>query len=255
MPEPTLSLTFAELKLDVAEFVGYGRDPDAWTATQLARIRRCIEIGLRNFYWPTPAAGQGVYRWSFLEPVATLATVDGTGDYDLPADFGHIVGPLTYGESESSVCYVKVVSDIQVRELRQRSVGEGAPRYAAVQPVAGDGSTGQRSTLLLWPTPDSAYNLTYRYAILPDRLLDTRPYPLGGAAHAETIRQACLAAAERELNQEQGVHAASFAERLSASLAVDMQRAPDSLGVLGDPGMRRMEYEPAYYVTYNGVVP
>lgn len=255
MPESTLSLTFAELKADVAEFIGYGSDPDSWDATQLARIKRCVEIGLRNFYWPVPQQGQGAFKWSFMEPVATLVTADGTEDYELPDDFGHIVGPLTYGQSESSVLHVRVIGEGQIREMRQTNTGEGQPRYAAIQTTVGDGGSGQRDTIMLWPTPDGEYNLTYRYAVLPDRLLDTRPYPLGGAAHAETIRQSCLAAAEREMNQEESVHARAFAERLVASMASDMQKAPDSLGVLMDNQRGLLAHEPAYYVTYNGVVP
>jgi hypothetical protein len=101
----------------------------------------------------------------------------------------------------------------------------------AIRPISSDGSNGQRFQLMLWPTPDAAYTVSYRYHALPAKLTASYPYPLGGEAHAETILASCLAVAEARQENNAGIHAANFMQRLQASIAYDKQiNTPDVAG-------------------------
>lgn len=87
-----------------------------------------------------------------------------------------------------------------------------------------DGSYGVGTTFyrsIFYPTPDIAYQLQYRYGITPQSLSDKNQFPLGGAVHSETILEACLAEADKALNQEAGPHEQRFRDLLAASMAYD----------------------------------
>ena len=56
----------------------------------------------------------------------------------------------------------------------------GAPTMAAVYPVAGDGSEGQRWKLDVFPEPDDDYGVLGQYYSNPYQITGLKPYPLGG---------------------------------------------------------------------------
>tara|TARA_R110002110_G_scaffold93689_1_gene243565 strand:- start:243 stop:605 length:363 start_codon:yes stop_codon:yes gene_type:complete len=88
---------------------------------------------------------------------------------------------------------------------------------------------------MLYPKPDKAYTLSYRYHALPNQLTAANPYPMGGAAHAETILESCLAVAESRMDNNAGIHAAAFQQRLAASIAFDTaMHTPEHMGYNGD---------------------
>ena len=122
------------------------------------------------------------------------------------------------------------------------------------------GLSGQRYELLLWPTPDSEYDLTFRYNINPDALASDNDYALGGPALAETILQSCRAAADRIFNDNVGAEYQMFVERLKTSVSLDRRMlAPERLGYAHDPNVVRERFFPwpeSYAlpgVTVNGV--
>lgn len=191
-------------------------------------------------------------------------TISASGDYRLPDDFGGIEGDLTFAQDESRDI-IRLRGDGFIRQLRMSSTGSSIPRYAAVKSgdnEAIDGSDGQRFDLMLHPTPDGTYNITYRYNVHPDALTSNNPYPLGGATHAETIIQSCRAAADRIVNDiADGREYALFLERLKASVYADRQKmTPEFLGRNIDRSDLRELARPRHpddlipSVTVNGVV-
>jgi hypothetical protein len=70
--EPSIGLTYAQIKAEVGHYLGYGRTVTAWTGNQLADVVASIRSGLRQFYWP-PAVGGYAHQWTFLRPVTTLS--------------------------------------------------------------------------------------------------------------------------------------------------------------------------------------
>jgi len=75
MAESTLSITYDQLAVEVAVFLGYSATDTDWTAAQVAEIDRYIQAGIRQFYYPPAVDGiEAGYEWSFLSPTTTIDT-------------------------------------------------------------------------------------------------------------------------------------------------------------------------------------
>lgn len=105
------------------------------------------------------------------------------------------------------------------------------PKRFAIRPVSGTPitTTGQRFEMLVFPTPDTAYTVNYRYNIAPDDVTSSATYPHGGPQHAETFMLACVAKAELIVKGEPGPNTAAFQQQLAASIIMDRRaRAAES---------------------------
>lgn len=235
---PDLAVTYESLLADVGAYLGYGPDPEAFTSEQLADVEQALRGGLRQFYTPPPANGQAPHPWSFLRPVTTLSTVANQADYTLPADFAALLGNLTIRTTTSSYLPILVVGEGQIRQGRSAWTGRtGTPTAVAQRVKPFQPGAPQRWELLFDPAPDAVYTIEYQYLVNPQALSRTNPYPYGGAQHAQTILEACLAQAELQKYDMAGVHAASFAAALAGSIQIDKQQGRgEHLGYNGDPG-------------------
>ena len=239
MAEGTASLTFVDLKVEVADYLGYGRTESSWGSSSASRVDSCVQSGYRQFLaaGPAPSVPLG-FEWSFMKPTTTLATVAATYSYTLPDNHVGIFGPLTF-EPDKGYIGVEHVSEARIRQLRQlgdsSTSPSGRPVYYGIQPIAGTETTGQRFKLILYPTPDAAYTLTYRFVEAQNVLTDTYKYPLGGQLHSETILASCLAIAELRYMDGEQVWQSKYTERLIASVNMDSRlfRA-ENLGVMRD---------------------
>lgn len=155
--------------------------------------------------------------------------------YDLPAAFSQFDGELEC-RSTADAMYGPI-SLSTAAEVRRRLAIEPAfsyPDIVGVRAKEFDATVGQRYEALFHPAPDAAYTYWYSYRVTPSMLSSVNLYPLGGTEHGETIREACLAAAELAEIGQQGPHAAEFAVLLENSLSIDkLHHAPTSLGVEG----------------------
>lgn len=235
MAETTLALTYDDLRMEIGYMLGFGRATGSWTATQVTDIDILVQRGVRQFYNPPPVGEDKTgHVWSFLRPVTTLATVAGTGDYTLPVTFGGIDGEFTYA-ADISRCPITIVGENRIRELRQSTLSNGLPRWAAIRPLTSAGTAAQTFQLMLAPTPDAIYTLSYRYFAVQLKLTATVLYPMGGAAHAETIMESCLAVTEQRLEDGTGLHQRAWMSRLAASVAHDRRlNTPERFGYNAD---------------------
>lgn len=257
MSESSLSVGLPELRKAVAFFLGYGRTPANWSAAQLAEITGVVQSGVRRVYYP-PAVNAGTlgYEWSWLRPTSTLAVVAGTADYDLPDDFGRLIGAIHYPEAEYSAS-IAVVSVGRILAMRAQSSLSDAPRYAAVNYKSSDGASGQRQEVMFYPTPSAAWTLSLEYEAYSGALTDANPYPLGGMQLAELYLESCLAVAESRLNDEIGLHAQQFGTLLLDAIARDRKHGARYYGPMGhvessaEP-FRRGWTGSVYPITYNG---
>lgn len=241
--ESTLAITRSELQVYVADFAQLGRAVPTDT-DDLARVNLAIDSGLRQVYWPALVLGESsAHEWSWMRPVWTFTTSADYGTYQLPADFGGIEGEITYASGQA-YRVIRIVGENYIRQLQQGLSSSGIPKYAAVR-ACDSGLSGQRHELILWPTPDAAYNLTARININPDALAGDNDYALGGPALAETILQSCRAAADRVFNDNVGAEHALFIERLKTSVSLDRRMlAPERLGFTHDPNVVRERFFP-----------
>ena len=235
MAESSNSMGWTDFKLEVADFLGYGRTSTDWDTGQTGRIEACVHMGVRQFYQPPALSeqvqrGEGVHEWSFIKPTTTLTTTSGDYDQDAPDDFGSLAGPMYFAPTIANH-RVEKVSEGMVLAQRQIGTTTDHPRMVAMRWTAQDGTTGQRAEFLFWPTPGGAYVLTYSYYVLQGKLTTAAPYPLGGAAHAKTIMDSCLdyAAGMYRTDQYELRHRL-YLESLRGSIAHDNRFGWDTLG-------------------------
>lgn len=260
--ESTLSMDRDDLRKEVGWFWLGERTAANWSSDEGTQIDDIIASGLRSFYHPPPTQNTPLgYKWSFMEPTTTKVLVAGTADYTLSANFGGLIGTMTYSVDDNRWFPIEITGEHRIRTLRQRDYSSlrSDPKLAAVRPISSDGSNGQRFQLMLYPSPDKAYTLSYRYHALPQNLTAAKPNPLGGEAHSETILESCLAVAEARMDDNAGIHAAAYQQRLAASIAYDtMMNTPERMGYNGDSSDGGIWSEQANrylngdVVTYNG---
>jgi len=262
MAESSLSLAWSDFKSEVGWYLGMGRGVSvAWTASQLSEISGIVQSGIRRVYYPPAMSSQTVgYEWSWLRPTSTLAiSVAGGYDYDLPDDFGRLIGELNYPASE----YRNPISVIAVGKLLALRVNSdltsGAPRYAATRYKTSTGSAGQKQEILFWPTPDASWTLLYEYEAYNGALSTSYPYPLGGMQLSELYLESCLAVAESRINDEIGQHAQQFNALLIDAIARDRKRGAQLYGQMGKPecsceDSRCCTVTRPFAITYKGIV-
>lgn len=191
------------------------------------------------------------------ELVADTFTIDCNGNFDLPDDFGAIIGNLHYDE-DFAYRAVMERGQGQILAWRQGITSEAVPTYFAIGTKAKASATGTRFEVMMYPTPDRDYTLTYRYALLATDLDRTlRPYPIGGMFHGETIKAAIMAEAELVRDETKGPRHQEFIERLTASVNADRNlMTPATLGALRDNADEPSEVGPLIrgYTSYAGVV-
>lgn len=232
----TLGVNKAYLRRMIGKTLKITPHPSVWSHTQTKQVQTALEIGLRKFYSPVILPGEKYsHEWSFLKPLAQITTVSGIHTYLLPEDFAIIGGPLTFAPGTTSLYPpVEIMGEEYVRYRRQHTEASARPAMACVQPVLGDDGT-TRYELALWPTPDTAYTMFYRYQINPHTLSDEVSLPIGGQVHAQTALEACLSAAEEMNGVGEGLHTRRFLDCLRASVSHDRKvSSPDMLGYNGD---------------------
>jgi len=257
MAESTLSIDYSTLKQEVGFFLGYGRTEGSWSVASAAEIDQYVQSGVRRVYYPALAA-QGIsgYEWSFLRPSTTMAVVADDGDYDLPDDFGRLIGQLHYAPDDQyqpvTIVPVGTILDLRVRDDRN-----DAPCFAATRFKSSDGSDGQRQEILFWPEPDDSYTLYYKYEAYQGKLTASYPYPLGGMKMSELYLESCLAVAEQMGTNEVGLHAREYQLLLIDAIARDRKNDARYYGAMGqretvDVRKRHGDTGGTYPITYNG---
>lgn len=249
MSESTLSITRADLKTAVARQLGITRTAGDFATEDSNAVTDIIREGERDFY--------GAYAWSFLQPVGTFVLSANQADYDLPDDFGgFITHELQYKRSNNAWYPLKLTSVAEILKHRGLSQLETTsfPSLAAESWVQSSHAFGQRKRLMVWPAPSAALTIEGQYSSIPSAITDTAPYPLGGQPHAGTLRAACLAAAELELDGAAGPWAAKFEKRLANSIRHEQQTGPKHLGSLNRSGRERGDRHrySNHYVSYGG---
>ncbi len=256
----SLILTWAELRSEIGFYLGHGRTSANWSDEEAATVNAVVNSGCRNFYFPKPLPGMiKAHEWSFLRPIGTFAAVEDAYKYDLPSDFGGFDGGMIIDDSSSSRKPLRKTGITEIMRCQSENPTlTGVPAIFADGPKMTAGLMEQVFECWLYPTPNDAFTMKFRYRVNPKKLELSRPYPYGGAEHSETLLASCLAVAEKRVND--GVtftHQNDFMERLAASISQDQARQPDFYGYNGDrSGGRAGSFvKPQVQALHDGVLP
>jgi len=253
MVESTLSISYAELLVEVGVFLGYDPEHANRSAEEAAEVDRYIQAGLKQFYYPPAANGvEAGYSWSFLSPTTTIETVADDGEQDLPDALGRVLSDFYFDDQQHRQSIVQV-SEGRIQASRQRCSDTGAPKMATVRHKEQVEGEGQRMEVVWYPTPDNAYTLHFEYEAFSGRLSEANPYPLGGMRHSELLLESCLSLAEQRANDEIGGHTSAFRSMLSSCVAFDRKQGAKNFGRMGQPqDISVARGRSNGYITYKG---
>ncbi len=158
----------------------------------------------------------------------------GRPEIPLDASFEAIAGDsdLTYYPDQNELYPpVRMCHDVTIRTWQQDDPYFDRPVHYSVRTVEFDPTVGSRKVLALYPTPDAAYVLRVPMILRPTMIDADNPYPVGGETLAAVITEACLAAAEHNLDDAEAVHNKRFMELLPLAIRADQEKSsPTSLG-------------------------
>lgn len=216
MPESSLALSYDDIRRRVGKERGYRTDIEDWEAQEKEDIEFCLRDGSDWFYL------RANHDWSFLSPLATITLPDGEQEVELPWDFGFPTDECIYFEDMLGRS-IRIVADGVILRKRQDNAGTtGRPMMAAVVTQSKPGiRVGQQSKLIYWPEADDDYTVQIRYSIIPAALSAATPTPYGGAQHAGTLLECCLAASERMDGNPSGPHGQTAMMMLESSRILD----------------------------------
>ena len=161
-------------------------------------------------------------------------------DYNLPDDFGSIIGSFSFAQKDNAWYTCKVVGESRIRELRQRDFNQnyanGDPQFAAIRSRnKTDVNVGTRQEALFWPAITASSTVSFRYRVQVDKPIGSNDYVPGMPTHTETILYSCLAEMERRMDGERGVLWQQFSDLLATSILRDQQdNKPEILGYNAD---------------------
>jgi hypothetical protein len=237
---PIYELNYINLLVAIADFLGWGRNNeglgDDWDNQTYRRLDDVVDAGYMQFIYPPIAEGEKTaHRWSFLRPSATIDTEADSHRYELPANFGAIIGDMHYDPDELDPAIIRHTSPGRIDSMRSIDSMTGRPAWFAIRPISVESATPQLSEVIFHKIPDAIYTICYYYDAKVEKLSSIASSPLGGQPHAETIIQSCRnVAAQRYKDDPAGREHDLFMQRLQASIEYDRRNSPEYLGVNND---------------------
>ena len=107
---------------------------------------------------------------------------------------------------------------------------------AAIRIMSSTFDTRRRWELMVYPTPEEARVVQFKYDLHFDKMVDFSEVPPVPFSHDETIKAACLAVAEKDVEDVQGGAWDYYKSScLPNSYRVNSRSAPRALGYFGNP--------------------
>jgi hypothetical protein len=192
---------------------------------------------IKRYIGPTQVAVYG----DASAVAANTYSIDTNGAFTLPADFhGEYTGAITYTSDTNQGVSLAWTNEAVIRQWREDITDEtGDPYWASVAVMPGaNARANRRWELLMYPQPDEVMTVQFPYEIHFNELVNGADVPPTPVSHDETIRAACLAAAERDTDDNVTTHHQNrFRDLLSRSYEKDNRTGPRKLGYFGDGGM------------------
>jgi len=218
-------MTFAELKVDVSDYLGWGLDLTKLSTEETSVVESCVKHGYEQFLRPTCKEHRG-YRWNFLSPRVSLTIEKDTTDYVLGLDHGTIRGDIYYDLPGIP----PITMSISEHLMRQRSSEAiyGAPNKAVIviTQATTEGVTSISKHLIVHPIPDKDYDVHYNMYLYTEGLAESTDVVLGGEYYSDVIRSSCRAVAERDYDDDLKIHSLTFKEKLLDAIRRDIKERP-----------------------------
>lgn len=182
------------------------------------------------------------------------------GNYTLPVTFGgQYLGGIQYAAGTNRGIGCEWVDESVIRQWRSNVQSQSGDPYLFAVRVMDTGSPRRRWELLAYNTPDETLTVEFPYMIHFDELVSNSEVHPAPFMHDETIKAACKATCEKEVERVLGVEWSYYREAaLPNSYRVDAMSAPKRLGnfrhASGQPSIR--QFRDSFYqrptVTFNG---
>ena len=164
----------------------------------------------------------------------TSFTITSDGTYTLPDNFYGLVDDFRYDKNQDGQIVYPATPQFVRTQRAGAGSGTGHPVYAAIQPVAYTTTIGQRWEVLTYPISGGDYTMYYRHRVVPAAMTAEAEYPIGGAMHAMTLLECCLAVAETRKQDGEHYHQDLANLYMSASIDIDARNRPRNLGYNAD---------------------
>lgn len=171
------------------------------------------------------------------------------GDYTMPANFsGQFTGDITYIANTNRGMILRWVNEASIRSRRQNyNIESGTPYEAAVRLIptpsyailtnaSGLMTARRRWELMTWRISSEFLSVIFPYILGYNDMVNLTDVPPAPFAHDEAIKAACLAVAEKEVEDAFGPDWQYYhSQALPNSYRVDAMSAPKTLGYFGNP--------------------
>lgn len=171
---------------------------------------------------------------------ADTYSITADGDYTLPRDFGgDHGGPVTFGSDTNQTTIIQWADESQIRDARTVTADTtGFPTLVAVK-SADTIYSGERRryALAVYPIPYSNFTVEFKYNVYFDALTSLTEYAPSPIVHDETLRAACRAVVERDVDRITNGPDWQYyrSNRLPPSQDADSRSGPRRLGYFGNP--------------------
>lgn len=165
-------------------------------------------------------------------------SIAANGNYTLPRTFaGEHDGSITYAADTNEGISLEWTDEGTIRQWRENVTDEtGDPYWAAVRPMSVIFDGRRRWELVTYPSPDEVLEVLFPYTLHFDKLVDTDevlPVPF---SHDETVKAACLAVVDKDVDGAPGVDWQYYRQTaLPNSHRIDGRSGPRRLGKFSNP--------------------
>jgi len=174
--------------------------------------------------------------------VASTYSIAANGDYTLPRTFaGALGGTPTFLSQTNRAAMLEWTHEVTIRQLRENNSTSSIsiPRLLAIDvflpafsvPPA---SARRRYKLMAYPTPDQVFIIQLPYDLHFDELTSGAEVPPTPIMHDESLRAACRAIVEKDVDEVSGPDMAYYVKCLDNSIRVDSRSGPRKLGYFGN---------------------
>jgi len=165
-------------------------------------------------------------------------TLTADGNYTMPKTFsGQYIGQPTYAADTNQGISLEWRDESFIRSWRENVTDEtGDPYWLAVRPMT-TGTPRRRWELMAYPAPDETMTIETPLILHFDKLVDLDEVPELPYSHDETLKAACLATAEKDVEDSTSGPNWEYYRNvcLPNSYRIDALSAPKKLGYFGNP--------------------